>query len=178
MRSPCALLLFLAAASTGCDLPVLAVDLQVPALCVDGLDVAFPPGGADLGLTERSLSIDDLAADLPDDVELDVAIISTGLIPDDGMGDLGFLDRLGIRMAPVEPADGLPEISLVELDRDDHEADGAMRAAPSDPIDIAAYLEETEVVFAFEIDGDLPAEAWRGHMDLCVQVRARYRVGL
>jgi hypothetical protein len=173
-----ALLGFLGLAA-GCEPVLYSAQIEVEEACVSGLTFEVPASvatpGQDLAIdAQQPLSTGDLASGLPDDVELEVQVVEVGITAVSGVADLSFLDRLGITAMALDPTTITPPVTMVQMGDDDHTDDGAMRAAPANPVDITDMLRSSDVLFGVLLAGELPASGWQGALDVCVHTRAKY----
>lgn len=169
-----ALLLF-----TACEPVYFSARVDVPEMCISGLKVTFPPMTA--GATaDNTLTADDIGLSELDtvDVDLDVDVLAVGLTPSAGVSDLGFLDTLKVKASSLDDGAELPAVNVIEMDRGDHLGDGAMYAEQAQPVNIATYLRAGQVVFAVDLEGDLPQVEWSTELDLCVHASAGYKAPL
>lgn len=157
-----------------CDQPMLfSAELDAPDICIGGMRVPFPPSGY-AGNTEHPISGEDLGMPDGDGYDLDVTVHAVGITASSGVDDLDFLDALTVTAVSADPATGLPELMLVEMDDADHTGDGAMYAEPAHPANIATHLRAGDVFFRLDLSGDLPDTLWEADMDLCVHAVASY----
>lgn len=160
-------------ALAGCEPVLFKAELDAPDVCLKGIAVTFPPTSV-AALGSDPLSYTDLADALPDEVDLDIEVLELALTPAGGLASLDFVDRMAVRMQPLDPTASVAGVQLVELTSADHQSDGSMRRAPDAPIDISGFLSATDALFAFDVAGDLPEDTWQGEMDICVHTKASY----
>jgi hypothetical protein len=165
-------LVALVALAAGCEPVLFSAEIDAQAVCVSGLDFSFP-GLATEANTLSAMSAADLGTGLPDDIEIDVEIIEVGVQPMSGTPDLSFLQRLAIQATAVDQSTGVPDMEMLEMTAAD-QVDNGLRAEPAVPVDISTMLGSGNVIFAIQVDGDLPESGWEGTMDLCVHTRAKY----
>lgn len=170
------LFVLLVASLCACDGGWLSVEVESREVCVVDLDVTFPPGSAVTSM-QTTLGEDDLGIQLDESVQLDVEVASVLLVPNQGIENLEFVDRLAIELGGAEEA-SLPTLSLIELGPQHRGPDGALFAEPSVQVDVTSYVSAGELSFAFDLQGQLPEQVWRATMDLCLGVTASYDVGL
>jgi hypothetical protein len=159
--------------AAGCDPVLFSAEVDAPEICISGLRVPFPPSGY-TGSTDHPIAGEDLGFPDGDDFEIDVSVRSVGIIPTVGVDDLSFIDALSVRAVPADPASDLGDLMLVEMNDANHMNDGSMYAEPREPANIADHLRGGDVLFKFDLAGDLPDVLWETEMDLCVHAVARY----
>ena len=164
---------------TACQPVYFSARVDVPEMCISGLEVSFPPGAA-AATADNTLTADDIGlSELdPVNVDLSVNVLAVGLTPDAGVTDLGFLDTLRVKASSLDDSAELPAISVIEMDRGDYLGDGAMYAEQAQPVNIATYLRAGQVAIAVDLEGDLPQVEWSTQLDLCVHAAAGYQAPL
>lgn len=166
-------LLATAVFASGCDPVLFSAEVDAPEICISGLRVPFPPSGY-TGNTDHPISGESLGFPDSEDLELDVSVRSVGIAPTVGVDNLDFLDGLSVSAVPVDLNSDLDEVMLVEMSDADHVGDGSMYAEPEQPVNIADHLRGGDILFKFDLSGDLPDFVWETEMDLCVHAKASY----
>jgi hypothetical protein len=159
--------------ATACDTAWFAVEIDVPEVCVHGLQAPF--GGSQASATfENTLSDHDLGIVGEDKLSPKVEVLSISLAPSLGVDDLGFVDNLAVEMAPEDEMATLPPVELLNVSASDMLDSGELYSEPEDAIDITTYIKEGAVVFSVELTGDVPPTPWVATMDLCLHAQAAY----
>ena len=100
------------------------------------------------------------------------------LAPSTDDGDLSFVEKVRIHLAPVDDAASLPEIDLFSAYRDPsaRKPEIAVEATP-ESVDLAAYLSGSGAVFGFELSG--PASEFPDEVmfdaQMCFSASAHFR---
>ena len=160
--------------TSACEPTWFALKVEASEVCVVDMQVVFPPRELATEM-ETSISEDDLGVNLSDALEIDIAVASVAMIPDVG-GDLSFADQIGIKIGSMEDPT-LPLMSLVELRGGGDAPAGGLYGEPDAHVDVSAYIQASDVVFNFNLEGQLPELPVAATMDLCLDVVAGYEKG-
>jgi hypothetical protein len=154
-----------------CEPTWFSVKIEASEVCVVDMSVVFPP--RDLATEmQATLSEDDLGINLSEAIDLDITVSSVVMTPTDG-ADLSFAEEVGIEIGSMDdPA--LPLVSLVQLRSGAEAPAGGLYGEPDTLVDVTAYIEASDVVFNFELTGELPELPVQAGMDLCLDVVAGY----
>lgn len=174
MRLPILALALASVLAAGCEANWFSARVEASEVCLTDMPIAFPPGTEGASF-ETALSEADLGFTVSDSLELEVAIGSVALTPDAGITDFDFLETIGVGIGA--PDESLPTVAIIELASADIRADGVLYAEPTEPVDVSAYIESGQVMFSFDIAGDLPEQFWAAKMELCLDVAATYAAG-
>lgn len=155
-----------------CEPTWFSVKLEASEVCVVDMSVVFPPREVATEM-QAMLTEDDLGVNLSDALELDISVANVAMAPNAAGADLGFAEEVGIQIGGMDdPA--LPLISLVSLRGGVEAPSGGLYGEPITPVDITAYIQASNVVFNFELAGELPEQPVAANMDLCLDVVAGY----
>jgi hypothetical protein len=135
------------------------------------MSVIFPPRELSSEM-ETSIAEDDLGVELSEALEIDIEVSSVAMAPSDG-ADLGFAEQIGIEIASMDdPA--LPRVTLVELRAGLEAPEGGLYGEPEGRVDVTAYIQASNLIFNFELQGELPEVPVAATMDLCLDITASY----
>jgi hypothetical protein len=161
------------ALAAGCDPVLFSAELDAPEVCISGLEVPFPPSGY-TGDTDRPINSGMLGVPQSKDFDLNIEVTSIRLAPTSGVSDLDFVHELRVSAVAAGPAAHRgDEVTLIEMDDSSRMDDGSMFAEPEVAPDIADLLMSGDVIFRFDLSGELPDDLWRANMDLCAHAVAQ-----
>lgn len=181
-----------AALLTGCQFDLLTVQVESREVCMSELSAEFPAGADGTVTATLTKAGGQTSQDVPDEASLDlpegfevieVRLIGIGLLPADGIDDFGFVDAITLDMATTDPADGLPEVRLVEFMNDSTGTNRDYKNEPHDSlflegntdINLAEYFDAIGLEFTLQVDGAMPEEVWSIDVDTCFSFIAEYQ---
>lgn len=148
-------------AVTGCISDPEIGDPHVEAVCIYDAHLSFR--GSRTGATDSNLDLGGLDVDLGLASGRRVTLDSATLTAADGIADLGFAERVRVRVIPTdqEPL-AISETSVAAGARD-------VFLAGNPDIDLAGYIVDDSDV-GIEVTGDTPASQWSATLDLCFDI--------
>lgn len=156
---------------SACEPTWFAVEVKASEVCIVDMSVIFPPRELSSEM-ETSIAEDDLGVELSEALEIDIEVSSVAMAPSDG-ADLGFAEQIGIEIASMDdPA--LPRVTLVELRAGLEAPEGGLYGEPEGRVDVTAYIQASNLIFNFELQGELPEVPVAATMDLCLDITASY----
>lgn len=199
--------LLLAAATGGVTTACIQVDAEVPKACFLQSDVVIPAvevngigvagaldraedAGLDTsiiptsGAVEESFTRDGLndITDTFDSVGVTgrARLLQVDVTAIRGLEDFSIIERIAVRMAPVEPNAALPPMVLAACDASQgcDTLSSQVTLSGDSEQDLVPYLELGTLEFTLELAGSVPLEEWAFDVDVCMSGGANFEASL
>lgn len=160
--------------AAGC--PLLEVEADMPEVCMthEGVEVAAAPPDVAMGIDETFV-IDDLSAfDEIKDLDADLRFVSATVRATYGVGNLAFISSASVEIASNNPDSTLPTRTFYHCDGDCPAKDNALVIPVADQDDALEYIRSGSLSVALAATGNMPTEAWKMDVEICVAGRASY----
>lgn len=160
--------------ATGC--PLLAVDAEVPEVCVTHRGIEVPGVPVDVAMDiDETFVVDDLSAfDALTGLDAELRFVSATVVATEGVGSLGFIDTAAVHVASNNPESTLPTRTIYACDGDCAAKGNALVIPVQDLGDALEYIRSGSLSIALQASGSMPAEAWKMDVEVCVAARASY----
>ena len=160
--------------TAGC--PLLEVEADMPEVCMTHKDVEVAGVPADVAMgIDETFAFDDLAAfDEIKDLDADLRFVSATVRATYGVGNLAFIDAAAVQIASNNPDSTLPTRAIYACDGDCAAKDNALAIPVQDQDDALEYIRSGSMSIALQASGNMPTEAWKMDVEICVAGRASY----
>ena len=167
-------LVALALIGTGCDMPMVAIEVEFTELCVTRGDLAFNPAFS--GAMEHAINLDELDLDLIEGATTTFEMQRAGFAAAD-LESLAFLDRVELELQGLS-SDGtpLPRTRILDNGLNDDNSAVEIDTEFDPPIDVTEYWNAEQGQLLITVAGQW-TETWTASLDLCLDVTAEYAIG-
>jgi hypothetical protein len=161
--------------AAGC--PLLEVEAEMPEVCMTHRDVevAGVPAEYAMGIDE-TFAFDDLSAfEEMKDLDADLRFVSATIRATHGVGNLAFIDAASVQIASNNPDSTLPTRAIYACASGSCPAqDNALAIPVQDQDDALEYIRSGSMSISVQATGNMPTEAWKMDVEICVAGRASY----
>ncbi len=161
--------------AAGC--PLLEVEADMPEVCMTHKDVEVAGVPADYAMgIDETFAFDDLSAfDQLQDLDADLRFVSATVRATYGVGNLAFIDAASVQIASNNPDSTLPTRAIYSCASGSCPAkDNALAIPVSDQDDALEYIRSGSLSISLQASGNMPTEAWKMDVEICVAGRASY----
>lgn len=161
--------------AAGC--PLLEVEAEMPEVCMTHTDVEVAGVPADYAMgIDETFAFDDLSAfDQLNDLDADLRFVSATVRATHGVGNLAFIDAAAVQIASNNPDSTLPTRAIYSCASGSCPAkDNALVIPVQDQDDALEYVRSGSLSISLQATGNMPTEAWKMDVEICVAGRAAY----
>lgn len=161
--------------AAGC--PLLEVEAEMPEVCMTHKDVEVAGVPADVAMgIDETFVFDDLSAfDALEDLDADLRFTSATVRATYGVGNLAFISSASVEIASNNPDSTLPTRAIYSCAEGSCPAkDNALAIPVQDQDDALEYIRSGSMSIALQASGNMPTEAWKMDVEICVAGRASY----
>jgi hypothetical protein len=160
--------------AAGC--PLLDVEAEMPEVCMTHKDVEVAGVSSDVAMgIDETFAFDDLSAfDELKDLDADLRFVSATVRATYGVGNLAFIDAASVQIASNNPDSTLPTRAIYSCTDNCPAKDNALAIPVQDQDDALEYVRSGSMSISLQASGNMPTEAWKMDVEICVAGRASY----
>jgi len=158
----------------GC--PFLEIEAEMPEVCMThtNVEVAGVPADSAQSIDE-TFAFDDLSAfEQLNDLDADLRFVSATIRATHGVGNLAFINAASLAIASANPDSTLPTRAVYACDGDCPAKDNGLAIPVQDQDDALEYIRSGSMSISLQASGNMPTEAWKMDVEICVAGRASY----